>query len=287
MKKIILLTLAAFTITFVSFKSDPVAFKIFDKNGKEVEWSTVIKKCTSTEVVFFGELHNNPIAHWLQLKLTKSLYDENKNLVLGAEMFEADQQVIMNEYLSKAITEKNFDAEMRLWPNYRTDYKPLVDFAMENKLPFIATNIPRRYASMVSKKGKDELLNISTDSKKFLCPLPLEVDTNLKGYQEIIKMNMGHGSNINMVNAQASKDATMAHFINTNLKSKGIFLHFNGAYHSDNFEGILYYLKKYKKDVTISTLSTVMQKDPSKLEKENEGKADFIIVVDEEMTTTH
>ncbi len=140
---------------------------------------------------------------------------------------------------------------------------------------------------MVSKKGKDELVNISSDAKKYLCPLPLQVDTNLKGYQEIIKMNMGHGSNINMVYAQASKDATMAHFIASNMKEKGNFLHFNGAYHSDNFEGILYYLKLFKKEVSISTISTVQQKDCSKLEKENEGKADFIIVVDEEMTTTH
>jgi uncharacterized iron-regulated protein len=287
MKNAVFIVLIAFGLGLFAFRAEPVAYKIFDRSGKEVSWKDVIKKCSSTEVVFFGELHNNPIAHWLQLKLTKDLYEENKNMVLGAEMFEADQQVIMNEYLSKAITEKNFDAEMRLWPNYKTDYKPLVDFAMENKLPFIATNIPRRYASMVSKKGKDELLNISADSKKFLCPLPLEVDTNLKGYQEIIKMNMGHGSNINMVNAQASKDATMAHFINANLKAKGIFVHYNGAYHSDNFEGILYYLKKYKKDVTITTISTTQQKDAGKLEKENEGKADFIIVVDEEMTSTH
>lgn len=287
MKKVIFMSLIAISLIGMAFKGDPIAYKIFDKSGKEVNWKDVVKKCSSTEVVFFGELHNNPITHWLQLKLTKDLYEENKNLVLGAEMFEADQQIIMNEYLSKAITEKNFDAEMRLWPNYKTDYKPLVNFAMENKLPFIATNIPRRYASMVSKKGKDELLNISADAKKYLCPLPLFVDTNLKGYQEIIKMNMGHGSNINMVNAQASKDATMAHFINANLKAKGIFLHYNGAYHSDNFEGILYYLKMYKKDVTITTISTTSQKDAGKLEKENEGKADFILVVDEEMTTTH
>jgi uncharacterized iron-regulated protein len=179
MKKVIFMSLVALCLTAMAFKVEPIAYKIYDKSGKEVTWKEVVKKSASTQVVFFGELHNNPIAHWLQLKLTKDLYDENKNLVLGAEMFEADQQVIMNEYLTKAITEKNFDAEMRLWPNYKTDYRPLVIFAMENKLPFIATNIPRRYASMVSKKGKDELLTISADSKKFLCPLPLEVDTNL------------------------------------------------------------------------------------------------------------
>jgi uncharacterized iron-regulated protein len=270
-----------------AFKSEPVAYKIYDKQGHEVSWKDLVQQCKGMKAVFFGELHNNPISHWLQLKLTQSLYLENKNLVLGAEMFEADQQILMDEYLSGKITDKNFEAEMRLWPNYKTDYKPLVNFALENKLKFVATNIPRRYASVVSKKGKEELQNVSDDAKKYICPLPLSVDTSLKGYSEIMKMDMGHGTGYNMACAQAVKDATMAHFINKNLVSGGLFLHFNGAYHSDNFQGIMYYLQKYNASVTCATITTVQQKDPSKLEKENMGKADFTIVVDEEMTTTH
>jgi hypothetical protein len=35
------------------------------------------------------------------------------------------------------------------------------------------------------------------------------------------------------------------------------------------------------------TIATVEQKDVKDLEKENLGKADFIIVVDEDMTKTH
>ncbi|HLP11293.1 MAG TPA: ChaN family lipoprotein [Flavobacteriales bacterium] len=287
MKKIIFCALLAVFVFAQSFKAEPVAYKIFDKRGREVSWKDLVQQCKGMHVVFFGELHNNPISHWLQLKLTQSLFVENKNLVLGAEMFEADQQILMNEYLSGKITEKNFEAEMRLWTNYKTDYKPLVNFAVENKLKFVATNIPRRYASVVSKKGKDELANFSDDAKKYMCPLPLTVDTSLKGYSDIMKMDMGHGTAINMVYAQAVKDATMAHFINKNLISGGLFLHYNGAYHSDNFQGIMHYLQKYNVSVACGTITTVMQKDASKLEKENFGKADFTIVVDEEMTGTH
>jgi len=285
----VLFTAIVLTTTLVhfSFKNDLPAYRIYDKNGKEADWNDVVTHCQKQEVVFFGELHNNTIAHWMQLKLAQVLYKENHQLVLGAEMFEADQQMIMDEYLQKTISEKSFEAEMRLWPNYKTDYKPLVNFALENKLKFIATNVPRRYASMVAKKGKDELLNLSADAKKYLCPLPLEADTSLKGYNEMMKMDMGHGSNLNMVYAQAVKDATMAHFIATNMPAKGIFMHYNGAYHSDQYEGIVYYLKKYKPGVKVATISTVEQKDLSKLDEEYKGKADFIVVVDEEMTKTH
>ncbi|HYG50142.1 MAG TPA: ChaN family lipoprotein [Flavobacteriales bacterium] len=287
MKKTLIIASLAVLLVSQAFKADPVAYRIFDKRGREISWKELVQQCKGMHVIFFGELHNNPISHWLQLKLTQSLFAENKNLVLGAEMFEADQQLLVDEYLSGKITEKNFESEMRLWPNYKTDYKPLVNFAVTNKLKFVATNIPRRYASVVSKKGKEELMNFSDDAKKYICPLPLSVDTSLKGYSDILKMDMGHGSGINMVSAQAVKDATMAHFINKNLVDGGLFLHYNGAYHSDNFQGIMHYLQKYNVSVSCATFTTILQKDASKLEKENIGKADFTLVVDEEMTGTH
>ena len=100
--------------------------------------------------VFFGENHNDPISHWLQFELTKSLFNKHKtNLMLGAEMIESDNQIQLNEYLRGFIREKDFEKESKLWTNYKTDYKPLVNFAKENNLHFVATNVPRRFASMV------------------------------------------------------------------------------------------------------------------------------------------
>ena len=83
------------------------------------------------------------------------------------------------------------------------------------------------------------------------------------------------------------KDATMAHFIIKNLQPNAVFLHYNGTYHSDNFEGISWYLKKSKPELKIITIATVEQKDISKLEKEHLNKADFILVIDEDATKTY
>lgn len=289
MKRIIFILLIALAPCLSGYKtSDPVTYRIYDKTGKVVTWAEVMNFCKKQDAVFFGELHNNAIAHWMQLELTKALYKENANLILGAEMFEADQQLILDEYLNKSISEKNFETEMRLWSNYKTDYKPLVNFALENKLKFIATNVPRRYASMVAKKGKDELLKLGDDAKKYICPLPLEADTSLKGYREMLKMDMGHGStSLNMVYAQAIKDATMGYFIAKNLPEKGLFIHYNGAYHSNHYEGIVYYLKQYKQGVKVATLTTVEQDDVMQLDPEQKGVADFILVVDSDVTHTH
>ena len=184
------------------------------------------------------------------------------------------------------IDQKKLDSTARLWPNYKTDYKPLVDFAKENKLQFIATNIPRRYASMVSKKGFEVLETLTTEEKSWIAPQPFPYDATLPGYVEMMKM-MGDHTSPNMPKAQASKDATMAYFINKNLKPNSVFIHYNGSFHSDNFDGINWYLRSYHPNIKITTISSVEQKDISKLEKEHYNKADYILVIDEDVTKTY
>ena len=107
-------------------------------------------------------------------------------------------------------------------------------------------------------------------------------------------MMAGHGS-ANMVKAQALKDATMAHFILKYCVPGSMFIHYNGSYHSDKhdgkvsekYDGIVWYLKQAQPNLKIATLTTVLQKDIKKLLVENKYKADFIICVDEDMTTTY
>jgi uncharacterized iron-regulated protein len=90
-----------------------------------------------------------------------------------------------------------------------------------------------------------------------------------------------------MAEAQALKDATMAHFIFKNLKPGFNFFHLNGAYHSDYFEGIYWSLKKKNKNLKIVTISTVEQKNIEKLDQGNLNKADIIIAVPDDMTKTY
>lgn len=273
------------------FKSDKPAYQIFNEKGRTVKYKKMLRKIADADVVFFGELHNNPVAHWLQLEVTLDLYEEqNGNLVLGAEMLEADNQVIIDEYLEGTIRQKDFENEARLWSNYQTDYKPLMNIAADSNLPFIATNIPRRYAALVNRKGLDALDSLSKEAKKWIAPLPVEFDSTLAGYKKMKEMMGGmggHGGNMNIVKAQAVKDATMAHFIAQNTQPGIQFIHYNGAYHSDNFEGIIWYLNRLKPDLNIKTITTKEQSDLNDLREDHEGVADFIITVDENMTKTY
>lgn len=277
--------LCLFFLSMVFQAQDKKAYQLFDKNGKKVSYKKLLKTAEETQVVLFGEFHNNAISHWLELELTKDVA-KNKTVVLGAEMLEADNQKQVNQYLNGDINQKKLDSTARLWPNYKTDYKPLVDFAKENKLQFIATNIPRRFASLVSKNGFEVLDKLTDEEKTWVAPQPIPYDASLPGYMEMLKM-MGEHTSPNMPKAQASKDATMAYFINKNLKDETTFIHFNGSYHSDNFEAISWYLKTYHPNIKIVTISSVEQKDLTKLETENYNKANFIIVIDEDVTKTY
>jgi uncharacterized iron-regulated protein len=271
-------------------KSDKNAYVIYNAKGKTVDFSKLLKEASEADVILFGEQHNNPICHWLQLELTKSLYDLKKDkLILGAEMFEADNSLLIDEYLSGKIKQKNFEDEAKLWPNYKTDYKPLLEFARDSSLRFIATNIPRRYAAVVNKEGFEGLESLAAEAKNYIAPLPIAYDPELPGYKGMIEMMGGMGGHVteNLPKAQAAKDATMAYFISINAKQGTTFLHFQGTYHSDNFEGINWYLKRLKPELKILTISSNEQENPDTLEKENEGKADFIIVIPSSMTKTN
>lgn len=286
MKRFHYLLLILFVV-FSAFKKDKPAYSLYNKTGKVAKYDKMVKELAKADIVLFGEYHDNPISHWLQLEVTKSLYDiKSKQLILGAEMFESDNQLLLDEYLTGLIYERNFEAEARLWPNYKTDYKPLIDFAWDEDLKFVASNVPRRYASLVSADGFEGLDVLSKEAKKYIAPLPIPYDSTLNCYKSMLEMGDGENVNPNFPKAQALKDATMAHFILEHWQKETLLLHYQGAYHSDNFESIYWYLKQYNPELTIATISTVSQAKLTELETENTGIADFIICVDENMTKT-
>lgn len=268
------------------------AYQLYDRLGALVSYDSMIQQLSKADVVLFGEIHNDALGHWLELQITKDLFAQDTNLVLGAEMLEADDQLLLDEYLTGTIEQRHFNEEAKLWNNYSTDYAPLVSFAQQHAIPFVATNIPRRYASLVAREGLNRLDSLPEAAKNFIAPLPIEVDLSLPGYQGMIDM-MGGGSDHggmngeNIVNAQAIKDATMAHFILLNLPKETTFLHFNGSYHSDHYEGIYWYIQQASPKVRVKTVSCVAQKDIAKLEEKNSELADYVIALPDDMAKTY
>ncbi len=289
MKKIAILMIIAILPFMTGTAQEIAAYKLYDGNGNEIKFKDIVDIVSNADIVLFGELHNNPISHWMKYELIDYI-SENHDITLGAEMFEADDQKHLTKYLAGEINVKQLDSLARLWPNYHTDYAGIVELAKTKNIDFIATNIPRKYARLVNRFGFEALDTLSKEQKKYIAPLPIEYDPDLPGYKKMLEMGetMGHMmTSKNFPKAQAIKDATMAHFILQNFTGEEVFIHINGSYHSDNYEGILWYLQRQEKDLNYITISTVLQDDVFTLKEDFLNIADIILVVNINVTTSY
>lgn len=267
------------------------AYQFYDQKGKEIKTDKLVKELAGYDVVFFGENHNSSINHWLQLKITEALFEKkNGQLILGAEMFERDNQHQLNQYLNGKFDAKMLKDSARLWSNYATDYKPLVDFAKNKKLNFIATNIPRRYASQTAKEGIESLNKLSDQEKTYIAQLPIKVTLDTPGYPEMKAMMGDHAEGtkvMNFISAQAVKDATMAESILKNIQAGKTFIHYNGNYHSKEFGGTYWYIKQKNPNLKIAVISVFESEDPElKIPSKDYTPTEFNLVIPSDMTKT-
>lgn len=261
------------------------AYGLFNGTGRSISHKAMVKRCLRADIILFGELHDNAIGHWLQLELTRQLADAGP-LVLGAEMIERDDQATLDRYLRGELDQAAFDSLARLWKNHKSDYAPLVDLAKERGLPFVGTNVPRRYARAVSRGGFEALDSVPEAERVWIATLPIAFDPQLPRYRHMLTMMGDHGTP-DMVKAQALKDATMAQSIAEHAKPDSRSIHYNGTYHSDFFEGINWYLHRLRSDLERITIAMVTQDEVGKLEREHLGRADIIIAVDADVPGTY
>lgn len=275
-------------VSFGTLKAQGEAYQFFNTKGKAISFKQAMKELAAADAVFFGELHNNSLGHWLQLQVLKELYAENPELVVGSEIFEREDQLNLDEWFADQITESSFESEAKLWKNYNTDYRPVLRFAKEKGLIFIATNVPRKYASLVSKRGLQALDSLTDKAKNYFAKLPIEVDLSLPGY--VAMKDMMHGAPGNpeyMMQAQALKDATMAESLFAPIAQGKKTYHINGAYHSKDGEGILWYLKREFPDLKIVNIHTVLQDQLDELEEANRKAGEIILVLPKDSHETY
>lgn len=273
--------------SFFGFSQELVPFKLYNQQGQPIEYKTMIQDLAQQDVVLFGEFHNNSIVHWLELQVMKHLA-QKKSLTFGLEMFERDQQSVLNEYLSHQIDEKKWDTITRFWNNYPTDYRPMIEYAKTHQIPVIATNVTRKYASQLYKQGEESLFNLPKEELQYIAPLPFPYDPELPSYKKMMEMfgDSDH-ANPNFPKAQAIKDATMAYSIAQNYKPSTLCYHINGSYHSNDYEGIYWYLKQYAPYLAIKTITVVEADDVQQFDQEQTPKADYIFYIPKDMIKTY
>ncbi len=253
----------------------PIENNIFFKSKlTEQNLTSIEKDFLKSDVLVIGEEHDDKIGHQFKLELIKFLSSKNE-LILSMEMFETDQQIVLNEYLNGFIDEKTFQNDLKLWANYE-DYKPIIEFAKEKKIPVIAANAPRRYVRILSRKGFSELEKLTEESKIYLPSLYMIENFRDKNYEKkILESISAHGkmseqSLAQMLLAQNLWDASMSEQIYKKKQNKKI-IHINGRFHSDNRMGVVYRLEKM--GLKVLTISLIQNEKDAKSDL-----ADLVII---------
>lgn len=284
------------------------AYAIYRADGTPASFAELSAAMDEADVIFVGEVHDDPAAHALQAAIwDAALAKPDRPAVLSLEMFARDAQPVLDEYLADLITERHFLAAASPWPSYAEDYRPMVEAAKSAGAPVVAANAPRRYANRVSRLGIGALADLSDAARATLAPIPFSEPTAAyrAKWDALMSEMMGpmhgdasadtteapaspppspHGaasmpSMDNMLAAQNTWDATMAHSITLALlrQPSARVVHLVGGFHVEGGSGTPEHLARYRPGTRILVVSAQPADDPAQFEVEHTGAGDFVV----------
>jgi uncharacterized iron-regulated protein len=306
--------LAAQLATAATAQAPDAHYRAFDSKGKPVKLQDITDALDGADVLIIGETHDDPVAHLIEAELLRRADERysqgashKRAVALSMEMFERDVQTVVDEYLAGFITERHFLLSSRPWNNYLTDYRPLVEYAREHRIPVIAANAPARYVSRVSANGPDSLNVLSKEAKATLPPLPFPPAS--EGYaakfnrfmQDAMQSAQAqaptaavpntpahqtqanpHGS-AHLLEAQTLRDASMADSITQFLKRNkdALVVQVNGTFHSEEHLGVPEQIKHYRPKARIIVVTIISDEGFPSFDAACMGTlGDFVIVTD-------
>lgn len=226
--------------------------RVWDTRHKRfVDFESMLAAVSRADVLFLGEQHDDPATHRLETAALEGLARRRSNVVLAMEMFERDVQPALNDYLAGRESEGAFLAASRPWARYATDYRPLVEFARGLKWPVIASDVPRRLASLVSRRGLKTILDSisATDRAYAAHDLSCPHDDYFGKFAKTMGDMPSHSGDSTresaaekaatierIYQAQCIKDETMSESVASAYAAappRALVVHVNGAFHSD------------------------------------------------------
>jgi uncharacterized iron-regulated protein len=258
------------------------------------DFEMMMADLAKADVVFVGEEHDDRATHRLELAILEGLARRRGSIIVAMEMFERDTQAAVDDYLAGRIDESEFLKISRPWPNYATDYRPLVEFARMKGWHVIAGNVPRKYASQVARGGTPVLDTLPQAERDFVAvEISAPKDDYFKRFAEAMSAHpIGTGGNKSEAEeremterfylAQCVKDDTMAESIarayDSSMEPKPLIVHFNGAFHSDYRLGTAARVRTRLEKVRVAVVSIVPQEQLDSIEAdEYRERGDYIV----------
>jgi uncharacterized iron-regulated protein len=240
--------------------------RVYDAHHKRFsDFESLAAAVATSDIAFLGEQHDDAGTHRMELALLEAVARRNRPVILSLEMFERDVQPALDAYLDGTMSEAAFLRVSRPWPNYASDYRPLVEFARAHGWRVVAADIPRRMASSVVAGGLAAITGL-TDSTRHWAAADFQCDPAGDYFKRfVVAMGshpMGNGPILpmdNMYRAQCVKDETMAESIASASRDGhgALVIQYNGDFHSDFGEGTVARTRRRLPHARILVISAV------------------------------
>lgn len=211
-------------------------YQLLSPTGSPLSLTALPQEIIDADVILVGEWHTHAGVHRFQTDLFKQLSATNPELALSMEQFSRNKQTVVNDYLTGKIGEQTLMSDANAWPNYESDYRPLIELAKAEERDVIAANAPKTIVKCIGQQGISYLDKLDVDEKSWLAK---NIDLSDSPYKSKFLSSMHHGDEEQTQKqfaAQMTWDATMAESIVNYLRDhpNTQVMHIAGKFHIEN-----------------------------------------------------
>jgi len=129
-------------------------------SGKSISFEQLIDDLQAKDLIFVGEVHDNPEHHLMEVQLLQALTARSGPLTVAMEFFDITLQPVLDRYTEGKLSESVFLTDVGWqegWSFPYHLYRPLIFSAKEKGNRLIGINLPNSVVRKVARTGLDSL----------------------------------------------------------------------------------------------------------------------------------
>ncbi len=192
------------------------------ESGNAVSFDQLIEELGAKDLIFIGEVHNNPEHHLIQIQILQALSARYGPVTLAMESFSRAHQSVVDQYVKGLTTEAILLDKLnwrKSWGFFYYYYRPFMLLAREKGLKVLAINADKAIAKKVARSGLKSL----DESER--SQIAESIDLSNSDHRSYVSEAYSHHAHKNLKNfeyfyqAQCAREDTMAKNIAEFLKN--------------------------------------------------------------------
>jgi uncharacterized iron-regulated protein len=190
--------------------------------GVKVTADQMYAAVSDARIIYVGETHDNPAAHRLELQILEAVLHRHPGQVsLGMEMFNNEQQAVLDDWVAGKLSEKEFlkaSDWYGVWSQDFRYYRDILNLARDHRVPVVALNVTRQVRQKV---GMNDLADLDEATRAQLPEMDLN-DPYQKAMTTAIYADHSHGGKMldSFLRIQTLWDESMASNVARHMSDK-------------------------------------------------------------------